>query len=152
SYDPLSDTRAATSTTGGRLNFFKALNNPLLNAPALNGFPTVTVSPDVTASAGSNISLTTTSSDPDNDPLRGSWTRPPLYSAWLFGIRAMSLFPDPSSDPFSFPAPSLARDVALPYVAAVADGRGGSAQGSTLVTVFHNPAAGQPPSGPFSVT
>src|SRR5262249_34848236 len=69
SYDVLSDPRAATSTTGGRLNFLKALNNPLLTAPALNGFPTVAVSPNVTAAAGGQISLATSSADPDNDPL-----------------------------------------------------------------------------------
>src|SRR5262249_51306533 len=43
SYDGLSDPRAQSTSTGGRLNFFKALTNPLLFSPKLNNFPTVTV-------------------------------------------------------------------------------------------------------------
>src|SRR5262249_35405116 len=48
--------------------------------------------------------------------------------------------------------PPLARDVTVSYTAAVADGRGGSAQGGTLVTVRHSPTSGQPPFGALSVS
>src|SRR5437867_10036699 len=53
SYDALSDQRAQTTSTGGRLNFAKSIANPLLFAPVLNNFPTLTMGPDVFASAGS---------------------------------------------------------------------------------------------------
>src|SRR5262249_40558676 len=41
SYDALTDPTAATTTTGGRLNFFKVLNNPIRTMAPLNGFPTL---------------------------------------------------------------------------------------------------------------
>jgi subtilisin family serine protease len=151
SYDSLTNPRAATTTTGGRLNFFKTLNNPLVMAPALNGFPTLTVGADVTAAAGEQITLSASPSDPDNDQLRNAWA--PLPSdAWLFGIRLSSLFPSPSGNPFTFTAPTLARDATVPYLAAVADGRGGSAQGTTNVTVLQSPLPDQPPAGALSVS
>ena len=76
SFDALSDPRAQTTSTGGRLNFPKTLANPRLSSPiVLNGFPTLTMGPDVFAAAGSQVNLTANASDPDNDPLRMSWTR-----------------------------------------------------------------------------
>src|SRR5262249_25772746 len=65
-------------------------------------------------------------------------------------IRLMSLFPQPSTDPFSFSAPSVASDVTMRYAAAVADGRGGSAEGGTQGTGLHDPASRQPPTCPHT--
>ena len=73
SYDALGDPKARSTSTGGRLNFAKALANPLLFSPRLNNFPVLTLEPDVFASAGSQVNLTATASDPDNDPLRMVW-------------------------------------------------------------------------------
>ena len=58
------------------MNFPKTLSNPRLSSPiVLNAFPTLSVGPDVFAAAGSQVNLTADASDPDNDPLRMSWTR-----------------------------------------------------------------------------
>jgi subtilisin family serine protease len=150
SCDALVDPKAATSSTGGRLNFFKALSNPLLTAPHLNGFPTLTVSPDVTAAAGDLVTLSTSASDPDGDALRTSWARL-SPNAWLFGFELTTLFPSPTGNPFSFTVPSLGRDGFMGYQAAAADGRGGGAVGSAFVVASANPGAGQPPFGTLSV-
>src|SRR5207249_3481781 len=66
SYDALSDQRAQTTSTGGRLNFAKSIANPLLFAPVLNNFPTLTMGSDVFASAGSQVNLTANATDRDN--------------------------------------------------------------------------------------
>ena len=154
SYDALNDSKARTTSTGGRLNFAKAAANPLLFAPVLNNFPVVTVGPDVFASAGTTVSLTPTASDPDNDPLRVSWTRADtgLSSHWLFGWMLNSVFPNVGGSSVSFAAPSLARTAIIEYDASVADGRGGSALGRNYVTVSAalNPVL--PPSGTLTVS
>ena len=51
SYDTLTDARAQATSTGGRLNFSKAIANPLLFAPVLNNFPSITMGPDMFVSA-----------------------------------------------------------------------------------------------------
>ena len=53
SYDALTDPKATTSSTGGRLNFANVLTNPLLLNPPLtiNNFPKVTMGSDVFANA-----------------------------------------------------------------------------------------------------
>jgi subtilisin family serine protease len=151
SYDPLTDARAASSSTGGRLNFYKAVTNPLLDAPVLNTFPTLTVAPDVTAASGSPVILAAGASDADSDPLRIAWARASI-NAWLFGFKESSLFPTDSGSPFTFSAPVLGRSTTVTYWAATADGRGGSAQGTTQLTVLSNPSPGQPPAGALSVS
>ncbi len=153
SYDALRDSRAQTTSTGGRLNFARSLANPLLFAPVLNNFPTLTVGPDIFVSSGSTVNLTATASDADNDPLRLAWVKatPSVGNSWLFGWMLNSVFPNPTGSPFTFTAPSLARTATVPYGASVADGRGGSAQGRTNVTVLPtNP--GLPPSGTLTVS
>jgi subtilisin family serine protease len=75
SYDPLTDARARSTSTGGRLNFADAIANPLLFAPVLDDFPTVTMGPDAWAAAGATVNLSATASDPDGDALRTSWAR-----------------------------------------------------------------------------
>jgi hypothetical protein len=159
SYDALSDPKAQSTSTGGRLNFAKALANPLLLAPRLNNFPVLTMGPDVFASAGSLVNLTPTASDPDNDPLRmavgrSSSSPVPGYTdaAWLFGYMADTLFPNPTGSPVSFTAPSLARTAMVAYDASVADGRGGSAHGRNYVTVSPAPSPGLPPLGTLTVS
>jgi subtilisin family serine protease len=154
SYDTLSDAKAKSTSTGGRLNFAKALANPLLSAPRLNNFPILAMGPDVLASAGSKVNLTAAVSDPDNDPLRVSWARSAdtgLSSMWLFGWMLNSIFPNLGGSSVSFTAPSLARTAIVPYDAAVADGRGGSAEGREWVTVSPG-SAGKAPSGALTVS
>jgi hypothetical protein len=55
SYDTLRDEKAQTTSTGGRLNFSKAIANPRLQSPSftLNNFPTVTTGADVFVTSGS---------------------------------------------------------------------------------------------------
>src|SRR5206468_9432376 len=52
----------------------------------------------------------------------------------------------------SFTAPSIARTATVPYDVSVADGRGGSAQGLTYVTVAPVANPGLPPSGTLTVS
>src|SRR5207247_5690562 len=107
---------AQTTSTGGRLNFAKSIANPLLFAPVLNNFPTLTMGPDVFASAGSQVNLTANATDLDGDTLRMAWTKSASStgSAWLFGWMVNTLFPDPSGSSVSFTAPSLARTATVP--------------------------------------
>jgi hypothetical protein len=147
SYDALKDPKAQSTSTGGRLNFAKALGNPLLLSPKLNNFPTLTMGLDLFAPSGSPVNLTAIASDPDNDPLRMAWAKP-ASSVWLFGWMINSLFPSSAS----FAAPSLARTATVPYYASVADGRGGGAQGIQNVTVLPAASPGLPPSGSLTVS
>ncbi len=151
SYDALSNAKAKTTSTGGRLNFAKALANPLLFAPALNNFPVLTMSPaDVFASSGNPVSLTATAADLDNDSLRTAWSTTTTTSQWLFGWMLNSIFPMPSGS--SFTAPVVARTATVPYDASVADGRGGSDHGRTYVTVAPTLSKLQPPSRTLTVS
>src|SRR5881396_1494593 len=163
SYDTLGDARAQSTSTGGRLNFAKAIANPLLfSSPfKLNSFPTLKMcnmfasACNVFASAGSQVSLTATASDDDpNDTLRMSWAKssPDTGSLWLFGWMLNSIFPNPTGSSPSFTAPSLARTATVPYDVSVADGRGGGAHGREYVTVSPAQNPGQPPSGTLKVT
>jgi subtilisin family serine protease len=154
SFDALSEAKAQTTSTGGRLNFPKTLANPRLSSPiALNGFPTLTIGPDVFAPAGSPVNLTANASDPDNDPLRMSWAKSGnSTSQWLFGSMLNSLFPNASGSSVSFTAPSLARTAMASYDVSVADGRGGGAHGREYVTVSTAPSPGLPPSVTLAVT
>ena len=152
SYDAVTDPKAQSTSTGGRLNFTKAISNPLLDSPKLNNFPTITMGPNVFASAGNQVNLTASTSDPDNDPLRMAWTRQAdIGNQWLFGWALNTLFPVPTTNPVSFTAPSLARTATVPYDASVADGRGGGAHGRDYVTVLPAQNPGQPPSGTLAV-
>jgi subtilisin family serine protease len=154
SFDALSDPRAQTTSTGGRLNFPKTLANPRLSNPiVLNAFPTLAIGPYVFAAAGSQVNLTANASDPDNDPLRMSWAKTGnTGSQWLFGSMLNSLFPNASGNPVSFTAPSPARTAMASYDASVADGRGGGAHSRDYVTVSPAPSPGLPPSVTLTVT
>ncbi len=150
SYDALTDPLGSMTSTGGRLNFAKAITNPLLSAPKLNNFPTITGISDLTVTAGSMVNLTATATDPDNDPLRMAWASGGS-SLWLLGWGLGTVFPNPSGNALSFQAPPLARTVMTPYSVSVADGRGGGATASSNVTILSSASAGQPPSGTLSV-
>jgi hypothetical protein len=154
SFDAASDTRAQATSTGGRLNFLKTVTNPRLSGPiTLNGFPTLTLGPDVFAPAGSAVNLTANASDPDDDPLRMSWTRvQSTGSQWLVGSMLNSLLPDAGSNSVSFTAPALARTAMARYDASVADGRGGGAHGGSYVTVSPVSNPGLPPLATLTVT
>ncbi|HSP14997.1 MAG TPA: S8 family serine peptidase [Thermoanaerobaculia bacterium] len=154
SYDAVLDSKAQTSSTGGRLNFFKTINNTgFLSNPTLNNFPVLTVGPDVNASAGNTVTLSATATDADNDLLRFSRFRQgDLTSLFLFGWGLASVFPDASANPSSFIAPTLGRVITVPYRTMVADGRGGSAAAANLVTVSRSATPAQPPSGRLSVS
>ncbi|MFM7084541.1 MAG: S8 family serine peptidase [Hyphomicrobium sp.] len=153
SYDPLTDTKAKTTSTGGRLNFSKVLGNTtFLSNPILNKFPTVTVGPDVFASTGQTVNFTQSFSDPDTTDIptlrtyigRGSVSS---FTAWLFGWRANQLFP--STAPFT--APSLARVAAMPYDISVTDNRGGGASARNWAVVNESASKGLPPTGTLTV-
>ena len=153
SYDALSDPKAQSTSTGGRLNFAKALANPLLLSPRLNNFPVLTMGPDVFASAGSQVNLGATVSDPDNDSLRMTWAKTvDSGSLWLFSSMLDSLFPNPAASSVSFATPSIARTVTVSYDASVADGRGGGSHGRDYVTVSPALSAGLPPTGALTVS
>jgi subtilisin family serine protease len=154
SLDALTETRATTTSTGGRLNLQKALGNPVLNAPQLNGFPVLSSVPDVGANAGDTVNLTAAASDPDNDPLRVVWFNPSYTTAshWLMSWGLNQVFPAPSGPSVSFQAPALARTVTAPYAVAVADGKGGSASDVAQVTVYQSPYPGGAPEGTLTVT
>src|SRR5438094_8149634 len=110
SYHAMTDPKAQTTSTGGRLNFNKALSSPRLFSNTLNNFPTLTMGSSVFASAGSQVNLSASASDPDNDPLRMAWAKSAgSGSTWLFGAMLNTLFPNPSGSSVSFTAPSLAR-------------------------------------------
>lgn len=150
SYDAMTDARARSTSTGGRLNFAKVLANSGFYAnPTLNQFPTVTVGPDAFVSAGGTVSFTQTSSDPDGDALRSVVGRGPVSSgtAWLFGYELTQLFP--STVPFT--APSLARTGAMPYDTAVSDNRGGGASGRNWAVVDPTASPGGAPTGVLTV-
>jgi subtilisin family serine protease len=155
SYDALTDARAQSTSTGGRLNFAKAINNTayLNSLPPLNNFPVLTMGPDAFASYPATVSVTASASDADNDPIRKAWGKAAgAGSQWLFGFMLNSVFPDPSGDSVSFTAPGLARTATVPYDASVADGRGGGAHGRSYVTVTPGGNPGASPSGTLSLS
>lgn len=154
SYDALLDSKAQTTSTGGRLNFFKAINNTgFLSNPTLNNFPLLTAGPDVSASAGSTVTLNATATDADNDLLRFSRFREgDLPSLMLFEWGLGLAFPNTNTNSLSFTAPVLSRAATVPYHAIVADGRGGSASAGNLVTISRSAAAAPPPSGTLAVS
>jgi subtilisin family serine protease/spore germination cell wall hydrolase CwlJ-like protein len=158
SVDPLTSTSVwADSTTHGRLNYSKAINNPLVAAPRLNGFPQMHVPSLVTHATGETVPLQAVTSDPDGDPLQVQWAKP--LKSFLIGAVMNQVFfpgwfypPTVSFNPVTFTAPSLARTAVAEYDAFAHDGRGGSASGTTWVTIPANAAAGQPPTGALTVT
>ncbi|MBZ5640299.1 MAG: S8 family serine peptidase [Acidobacteriia bacterium] len=146
SYDPVADPVARTTSTGGRLNFHKALTNPYADHPVLNRFPSVNPAADQVVVAGQTVSLNVSGSDPDGDPLRASLVRTADFPhAWLLGRMAELVFPAPSAPSFSFAAPSLSLGTSVRYVRSLADGRGGSDVAENSVTVLASDAAGVPP-------
>lgn len=154
SYDTLTDPLAMSTSTGGRLNFYKAITNTsFLTNPHLNNFPTLTMGPNVFASASEAVSLTATGSDPDGDPLRYAWGKSTSTGTqWLFGWMLGNIFPAPSGSGASFNAPYIDRTATVPYGASVADGRGGGASGQAFVTVSPETNPGSPPSGSLTLS
>ncbi len=146
SYDWVADPKGQSTSSGGRLNFAKTITNPFANSPVLNGFPSVTVGPDVVTTGGGTVNFTATTSDPDGDTLRISQGRGSL-SAWLFGWQLGNVFP--STLPFA--APSLARTAAMNYDTSVADNRGGGAAGRNWAVVSPVASPGGPPTGALTV-
>ena len=154
SYDLLTDQLGSMTSTGGRLNFAKAIVNPLLTAPKLNNFPVVTSVQNVFANAGDTVNLTATASDPDNDPLRMVWgsSAPNTNSLWLLGWMLQGVFPSANGGPVSFQAPALAHSVTAPYAVSVSDGRGGSASSKLYATILPSASPGLPPAGNLTVS
>jgi hypothetical protein len=152
SYDTMTDTKAKSSSTGGRLNFAKVLANPLLFAPVLNNFPVVDGGANVFASAGSPVTLTASAGDADNDPLRMAWNNVGAQSEWLFSWMLKSILPSAGASSLSFTAPTVGRTTTVPYAVLVADGRGGSAQSRKYVTIAAAQKAAIPPSGALTVS
>jgi len=158
SYDAVTDSDTVQSTTGGRLNFFKALNNPLVAFPKLNNAPTLTIS-SITVPAGDVVRLPVpTIIDPDGDTLRStpllidSGPFGCLVRSWLLGSILSQLFPESVPVGDSFIAPQLATAAVVNYKISVADGRGGGAQGQSFITVLPALTHGAPPTGTLTVT
>ena len=150
SYDPVTDLRAASTSTGGRLNFYKVLSNTgFLVNPALNGFPKLSIGPDVFTSGGSTVTLTASASDPDGDALRAVRGRGPVNagSAWLLGWQATQIFPNAAP----FLAPNVARTIAMPYDVSVTDNRGGGGSARNWVIVKRVAMPGGVPTGTLTV-
>ena len=150
SYDAVADQRGSMSSTGGRLNFQKAIANPLLMAPQLNNFPVMVPVSNVFANAGDTITLTAAASDPDNDPLRMVWSG--SNSPWLLGWALRPIFPSPTGSSVSFLAPAVAQTAMAPYSVSVSDGRGGGATALAYATIQPAASAGLPPSGTLTVS
>ena len=149
----MTDPKAKSTSTGGRLNFAKALVDPDLFSPVLNNFPTLAIGDDVFVPSGGRVTLAATAADTDGDTLRMSWARSQAGSLeqWLFGWMINKLFPALDGTAASFTAPSISRTVGVPYAAAVADGRGGSVSGKQWVTVAGGNAS-QSPSATLTVS
>jgi len=154
SYDLLLDQKAGMTSTGGRLNLLKAITSPLLTDPVLNNFPVVGGNQNVFANAGDSVTLTTAASDPDGDPLRIVWENPGFSTSshWLMSWGLGQVFPDPTGESLFFEAPSLAREATAPYALSVSDGKGGSTEDISYVTVLPGSDPGQPPSGNLFVS
>jgi subtilisin family serine protease len=154
SYDALLDSKAQMTSTGGRLNFFKTINNAgFLSNPTLNNFPLLSVGPDVMASSGGTVSLSASATDADNDPVRFSrYRQGDVPSLMLFGWGLNLAFPNGTGNQSSFLAPVLGRVATVIYPTIVADNRGGSASASNQVTVSRSATAARPPSGTLYVS
>lgn len=154
SYDLLADPLGGMTSTGGRLNFQKAITNPLLTAPKLNNFPVLTASSSVVANAGDMVNLTATASDPDGDPLRMVWSNsaPNSNALWLLGSMLSNVFPSAIGGSVAFQAPALARTAMAPYAVSVSDGRGGSATAPAFATILPTANPGQAPTGNLTVS
>lgn len=150
SYDILINGKASTTSTGGRLNFFKTLTNTtFLSNPVLNQFPTLSMGPDKFVNGGETVDFSPVIFDPDNDPTRSASSRGTIgpNAAWLFGWQANQIFPN--TLPFS--APYVARIAEMPYDISVADNRGGGATGRNWAVVSQAANHGRPPTGLLNV-
>jgi subtilisin family serine protease len=154
SYDTVTDPLARSTSTGGRLNFAKAVASPMVASPKLNSFPVVTGVSNATANAGDAVSLGATASDPDGDPLRMLWMSSAQNgnALWLLGWMLTQVMPASSGNTVSFQAPSLTRTAVAPYVVSVADGKGGSASAQAYATVLPTTHPGLPPSATLTVS
>src|SRR5262245_21193941 len=153
SYDALTDAKATMTSTGGRLNFAKAIASPRLMTPHLNNFPVVTALTNAFAHAGETITMTATATDPDGDSVRKVWQNSSNISTqWWIGYMLNKNFPNPAGDSVSFQAPPLARTATVAYAVSVADGKGGSANSVAYATVWPSSSPGLPPSGTLSVS
>lgn len=136
--------RARWTTTGGRLNLYKLLNNT--NVPP-NTFPTLSLPADTTAQPGTTVTVTAQGQDADGDPLRFDFgvsgsefsNFPFVLNHGLRGWAHWQLFPTPTGQTLSFVAPSLYSPTLAKYNVSLADGRGGGVTGSTVITL---PSAG----------
>lgn len=152
SYDSLTDPLAKTTTSSGRLNFYKALTNTaFLDNPILNQFPTADVGPNVYVEGGEAVTFSPVTTDPDGDSLRVDRVRgpvsPPGRSSWLLGWQENQIFPTV----FPFTAPMVARIGAMPYDLRVADYRGGGAMARAWSVVNANTEHGAAPIGTLTV-
>ncbi|MFH1170457.1 MAG: S8 family serine peptidase [Candidatus Vogelbacteria bacterium] len=157
SYDPASDPLAQQSTTGGRLNFHKVLQNPLVDLPRLNNMVALTAN-NVMATANSATRLSATVSDPDNDQVRLTLFQTDngpfscMARSWLLGEELSKLFPSTLENNGMFTAPTLAMPAVVNYVMSATDNRGGGVSVKPFITVTPGAAPGLPPAGTLSVT
>lgn len=153
STDLLSDPKGVQSTTSARLSFVKALANPLLGSPRLNGFPVVSAPASIFAGPGQSVTLQATGSDPDGDPVTSTWSKTRYETGgWIVGRMIDAIFPAAAAVDGSFTAPAASSPVTVSWIVASSDGRGGSAMARTDVTVGASPSPGRAAEGTLAVT
>lgn len=128
SYDSVSDFYGSLTSSGGRINAYKALTSRFLFSPKTNHAPVIT---DLQASdtlAGNTASLTFSASDQDNDALQ----------FYRYGVD--NLFPPDKSNTLFFQTPIFSEGVSIPVHCQVSDRNGGATEKVGYVNVFTNPA------------
>lgn len=152
SRDPLPPQWSIDSTTSGRLNFAKAIQNPMMSGGfKLNSFPTLSLGPYPSVTAGTPITLDIPASDADSDLLTKKWYDNDAWT-WLVGMELPYIFRTWGTPPLTFNAPVVSRLILMNYVASVNDGRGGSDMAPFYLTLLPTPGGDQPPLGTLTVT
>jgi len=152
SYTPMSDARLQMTSTGGRLNFARAIANPLLQSGQLNNFPLVSVS-DVVANGFSTVSVYAAASDADGDPIAIGWT-PLTNGPQIYGAMLPYIFPNAplNVNPFTFTPPGLGLTALGTYAVSISDRRGGGASAQSMVQILSHPNHGSPPTGNLTLS
>jgi len=157
SYDAMTEARAQSTSSGGRLNFYRSITSPrFANPRPLNQFPTITAGSDVFVAPNSTVTLEASALDADAGDVAGlrmSWSRGmDTTTTWLFGSMLGSLFPTPNQNVLSFTAPIVARTATYSYGVSVADNRGGGASTYQNVTIGPGVAQAGPPTGRLTLS
>lgn len=121
SYEPMADTAGKLSTTGGRINAYNTLTNPLVLTPVTNTYPTVFSTLVSGNQSGDLTSVSFTSSDPDNINLREF-----VYSVSTFEFNLNNPVPYTETNKVSFTLPSFIFDYTFFLSCGANDRNGGT--------------------------